>query len=476
MNLRYRNIVVLIISLFIFSTCVEKLRSASVWKNGKFEGPLRDLDVIRNEGKLRVIIDYNYIDYFIYMGKPMGMKYEMLQKMARDLDVKLEFAVVRSQAQTIFGLQSGKYDLVAKDIIIAHDAFGEKADFTTPVGSTRPILVQRKKSDNQTQQADFIHDFFDLSGQTVVIPQNAFFTDDIKYMGEKVLPSLNIVEYPAHNSEELVAKVAAGEIDYTVCGERIAIFYARKYPQLDVSVPMGINSETAWVVNKNAVNLKEYVDAWLNKYLASNDYAMLQKKYRTSDNSLQRISNGNHTISDGRISQYDEIIRLEAKKQGWDWRLIASVIYCESQFVSDIRSKKGATGLMQLMPETAKLLGVKDKTNPEQNISGGIKFMTQLDEHFKEEIPEMNERLKFILASYNIGLGHITDARRLAEKYGRNPSKWKGNVDHFLLSKSKKEFYSDPVVKCGYAKGVETCEFVKGVLANYDNYCNAISE
>lgn len=475
MHLKYRNILALLILLSLFSVCVEKLRSASVWEHGKFEGPLRDLDVIQKEGRLRVAVDYNYIDYFIYRGEPMGMKYEMLQKMANELGVKLEFCAVQSPAQTFFGLQTGKFDLAAKDIVVADD-MNRKIDFTIPVGYNRPVLVQRKKNENDEFSTVYIRDFLDFSEQTVVIPQNAFFSSDIKYMGEKVLPSVQIVEYPAHNSEELVAKVAAGEIDYTVCGEKMAILYARKYSNIDVSVPMGINSETAWAVNKNAVHLKEHIDRWLDKYLSSYDFLMLQKKYRTSDRSLQRISNGSHNISDGRISQYDEIIRREAKKQGWDWRLIASVIYCESQFVSDASSYKGAVGLMQLMPETARLLGVKDKTDPEQNIRGGIRFMTQLNDHFKDEIPDMNERLKFILASYNAGLGHVKDAQRLAEKYNRDPFKWRGNVDFFLLNKSSKEFFSDPEVKSGYIRGKETCEFVKGVLTSYTHYLNAISE
>lgn len=474
MHSKYRNILALLILLSIFSVCVEKLRSASVWEQGEFKGPLRDLEVIQKEGRLRVVVDYNYIDYFIYKGRPMGVKYEMLQKMARDLNVKLEFTAFQSPVQTFFGLQTGKYDLAAKDIIVDENINGE-IDFTIPVGTNRPVLVQRKRNNDDSSTA-FIHDFLDFSDQTVVIPQNAFFSNDIKYMGEKVMPEVQIVEYPAHNSEELVAKVASGEIDYTVCDEKMAVLYARKYGNIDVSVPMGINSETVWVVNRNAVHLKEHIDRWLDQYLSSYDYLMLQKKYRTSNRSLQRINNGSHTISDGRISQYDEIIRRESKKQGWDWRLIASVIFCESQFVSDTSSHKGAVGLMQLMPETARRMGVKDKTDPEQNIRGGIKLMTQLNNYFKDEIPDMNERLKFILASYNAGLGHVQDAQRLAEKYDRDPFKWKGNVDFFLLNKSKREFFSDPVVKSGQIRGKETCEFVKGVLTSYTYYRNAISE
>ena len=178
----------------------------------------------------------------------------------------------------------------------------------------------------------------------------------------------------------------------------------------------------------------------------------------------------------GNISPFDEIIRRESAAKGWDWRLIASIIFQESQFDTHASSWAGATGLMQLMPETAKSFGVEDILDPQQNIRGGIRLLSWLDSQFKSEIPDPEERISFVLAAYNVGLGHVQDAQRLAGKFGKNPFRWANNVDFYILNKSHVRYYTDPVVKWGYARGREPYEFVVSVLNNYGHYKNVIPE
>ena len=178
----------------------------------------------------------------------------------------------------------------------------------------------------------------------------------------------------------------------------------------------------------------------------------------------------------GRISPYDEIIKREAAAKNWDWRLISAIAFQESQFDPAATSWAGASGLMQLMPETANAFGVTDINDPEENIRAGIRLLSWLDSQLKGDIQDENERLKFVLASYNVGLGHVKDAQRLAGKYGKDPFRWKNNVDEYLLKKSQTSFYTDPVVKWGYARGIEPYEFVNIVLNNYGHYKNVIPE
>lgn len=131
---------------------------------------------------------------------------------------------------------------------------------------------------------------------------------------------------------------------------------------------------------------------------------------------------------------------------------------------------------MQLMPNTAESLGVNDIFDPRQNIEGGILLLNWLDEQLNTSIPDSTERIKFVLASYNIGLGHVKDAQRLARKFGKNSHVWEDNVDYYLRNKSSETYFKDPVVRWGYARGEEAFNFVNRVIGNYEHYRNLISE
>lgn len=162
-------------------------------------------------------------------------------------------------------------------------------------------------------------------------------------------------------------------------------------------------------------------------------------------------------------------------RYGWDWRLIASIIYQESRFDPEAESWAGAMGLMQLMPETADIFGVIEIYKPRENITGGLKLLNWLDKQLMDSIPDRNERLKFVLASYNVGLGHVKDAQRLAKKYGKDPFLWEDNVDYFLLNKSASKYYKDPVVRWGYCRGEEPFHYVSDVLERYGHYTNLLN-
>jgi membrane-bound lytic murein transglycosylase F len=475
MFLKYRNILAMVIMMFALSIIVEQTRSASVWNDGRFEAPLRDLDGILKEGKLRVVVDYNFTNYFVYRGKPMGYKYEMLKQLARELDVKLEFVVSNDLEETFRGLETGRFDLAAKNLTITKER-NKRVDFTQPITQTRQVLVQRRQSNKSNSRNQLVNSQLELAGKTITVQKHTAFVTRLHNIEEEIGYELVVVEDSLAGVEQLVSMVASGEIDYTVCDEIVAKLYARHYSNLDVSVPVSFRQNIAWAVRKDAAKLKEYLDIWLDDFQGTDQYKQLQVKYFSADRSVRRSKNIYHSFTKGLISPFDELIKREAASKNWDWRLIASIIYQESQFDTAASSWAGASGLMQLMPETALAFGVEDATNPEQNIRGGIKLLSWLDSQLKSEISEPEERLKFVLAAYNVGLGHVKDAQRLAHKYGKDPFRWSNNVDFFLLNKSMAKYYSDPVVKWGYARGSEPYQFVASVLNNYGHYKNVIPE
>ena len=155
---------------------------------------------------------------------------------------------------------------------------------------------------------------------------------------------------------------------------------------------------------------------------------------------------------------------------GWDWRLLASMIFHESGFNPEAEAWTGATGLMQVLPSTAAGYEVTELCDPAENIRAGVNFLAYLDTFWQERIEDPKERLKFVLASYNVGLGHILDARALSRKNEADENVWDANVAHYLKCKAQPSYYNDPVVKHGYCRGSEPVAYVKRVLKRYEHY------
>jgi len=174
-----------------------------------------------------------------------------------------------------------------------------------------------------------------------------------------------------------------------------------------------------------------------------------------------------------RLSPFDNAIRTYAKRLGWDWRLLASLIYQESNFFPDVVSWAGAFGLMQLMPDVAEKYGITEESTPEEQILAGVKYLHHINRVLPAEIPK-EERIPFMLATYNVGLGHILDARRLAVVHGKDPNIWFDNVELALLKKSDPRIVRDSIVRHGYARGQETVNLVRDVIERWEHYQNLI--
>ena len=152
--------------------------------------------------------------------------------------------------------------------------------------------------------------------------------------------------------------------------------------------------------------------------------------------------------------------------------MLAALVYTESQFDPYAESEVGAYGLMQIIPETADHFNVGNYFEPDSNVYVGTKYLHYLDRYFSSQPIDSSERLKFVLAAYNAGPGHVLDAIRLANKYGKDATLWDNNVDYYLLHKNEPEYYRDPLSKNGYCNGRQTYKYVRQVLETYNNYKN----
>jgi membrane-bound lytic murein transglycosylase F len=436
------------------------------------------LEKIRERGALRVVTEFNSISYFIYRGQPMGFQYEMLQELANYLDLALEVSVSNDLERNFIDLQEGITDMIAMNLTVTSER-KSKVSFTAPLLQTRQVLVQRlpiqwEKMNKEQLESSLIRNQLDLAGKVVFVQAGSVYETRLRSLSNEIGGGIEIREVNIE-SEQLVQRVALGELDYTVCDENVGLVNATYFPQLDVSTAISFPQHVAWAVHQRSDSLRMVINQWITAYQKTRDFAILYDKYFQNRHEYRNIHSEYYALGSGKISRFDEVIKTEAERIGWDWRLMASIIYQESRFNPEAVSWAGAFGLMQLMPGTAKTYGITMESPPEAQIRAGASFIKWLDDRFRDEITDPNERIKFVLASYNIGLGHIQDARRLAERYKADPNVWQGSVDEWLLRKSDPAYYTDPVVKYGYARGIETCNFVKQIMGRYEHYKNIMN-
>ena len=232
----------------------------------------------------------------------------------------------------------------------------------------------------------------------------------------------------------------------------------------------GANAATcSWSVRKSSPELAEELNAW---YSDSTRAQVIATMGNVSSNrfKIQRSQPVFYSKNKGVVSNYDALFLRASRMTGWDWKLLASQCYQESGFDKNAISWAGARGLMQIMPSTAAKLGVNagDLFDPETNMMAAARLINILEGKFAA-VRNPQERKKFVLAAYNGGSGHITDAMALARKYGRNPYLW-SDVSYFVLHLSEPRFYKDPVVKCGYMIGTETYNYVNAVMGRRSGY------
>ena len=444
----------------------------------------RDLSAIQQRDTLVALLTYNSTGYFVYRGQPMGYEYELLRTLAESQDVALQTHLVRDRAELLELLNSGVGDIVAARLL-ENEIDTTAALHTRALYSTRPMLVQRTGDDPSlpapvdalltsdsglTVGARIIRDRSQLGDREVHVGRGSPFIDRLVELSDSITGDISIVELDSATEESLVRGVATGEYELSVAPENIAQLRAEYYANVAVVPALGEEIPIVWAVRRNAPGLRDALNAWLDQQEEQGVLESLYQKYFVDRLGYrERVESEYLTSETGRLSEYDDILKRHAATIGWDWRLLASQTYQESKFDSNARSWAGAMGLLQLMPGTAREVDVAQPFDPEQNVAGAVRYLQMLTEQWQDEIPDEGERLRFVLASYNTGRGHVLDAQRLAEKNGDDPLRW-ADVAFWLLRKSEREVYTDPVVRHGFSRGLEPVTYVSLILDRYDHY------
>ena len=401
----------------------------------------------------------------------MGFGYELLTDFCRAYNLDLELLVNENLDSCFAMLDSCEVDVVAVGIG-ANREMKRRFFLTDPIMMQKSVLVQRlpkgwsKMSTVNEVENQLLRSPIDLAGKTIHLPAGSHSVRLMRQLSDQIGDSITIVECDTLNSVDLINAVHRGDIDYTVVEEYVARMASLSLGGLDTKLVVSVEQPLGWAVRKRdadsslLIALNVWIDGieqrHLNKVLA---------KYVSRGNAFARKKKAS-----GNLSEFDGIIKKTAKNIGWDWRLLASIIYQESHFRLDLESEKGAFGLMQLMPVVMERYGIDYDATPEEQVEVGGKLIQYLDNCLEKRVADSTERVKFVLAAYNAGLGHVYDAQRLASKYGKEPDVWDDNVDFFILNKSKPQYYNDTCCRAGYLRGTETYRFVEEVLDRFYQY------
>ena len=416
-----------------------------------------DKEGIQARGTLRVAVDNNSSSYYIYRGRRMGYEYELRLDLGKRIGVQVEFIVAADIDEAFSQLADGRVDLIAMNLQQNTDT-KRVVSFTEPIGSMSTVLVGREK----------LLSWDSLGKDTVVVRKGAVYTKQLVQLKDSLDLGFSILEVPDHE-EILLDRVAEMEVKWTVAEKTVAQTNATYYDELHLGLDVSKEGPVTWAIRSTSTDLLQLINTWLVDNKEVFIYRTYSKYFLNSKNQYDRSTSEYSSLGGNQISVFDELIQENAKSLGWDWRLLAALVYKESRFDTSALSYAGAQGLLQLMPVTLERFGVTNPNDPAESLGGGVRYLQYLDKFWLERVPETNERIKFILASYNIGQGHVEDAWRLTLKYRKNTQSWK-DVSYFLNLKSDPKYYRDPVVKSGYAKGNTAVNYVRDVLALFQSY------
>jgi len=427
-----------------------------------------DFEAIKEKGELTILTLNTSTSYFIYKEEAMGYDYELAKDFCESNGLELKVVVAENVNRMIQMLKEGKGDLIAYNIVVQNE-LKDSLIYCGLEQVTHQLLVQRANRGDT-----ILNDVTELIGKEVNVLENTKYYQRLVNLNAELGGGIIIknVEKDTVTTEDLIEMVSQGEIEYTVSDNIIARINRTYYRNIDISLQISFDQRSSWVVRKDSPSLAKALNNWFAENNETPVYKSINKRYfELSKQEFEGEYEIPKDLPKGSVSVYDKLFKKHAKGSIYDWHMLAAISYHESRFQNNLTSWAGAAGIMGLMPRTARSLGLsaEDRMNPDLSIGASVELLDRLNAIFKN-VNDPNERMKFILAAYNGGNGHVNDAQALARKYGANPYVWEGNVKKYLELKRNPEYYNDPVVKNGYFRGTETVRYVDNVLHTIERF------
>ncbi|MDY0005876.1 MAG: membrane-bound lytic murein transglycosylase MltF [Spongiibacteraceae bacterium] len=416
------------------------------------------LGEVRERGVLKVVTRNGPTTYYESRYGPAGFEYELAAELAAELGVELEIIVTHSFDAMFETLEKGAADIACAGISITPER-QQRLLFSNPYLDVEQLVLYRAGGERPA-------DIQDLVGRNIRVMAGSSHSETLGRLREQ-LPALSWDESRDVETIDLLDQLIAGELDLTVIDSNEFIANKSFYPRLRRAFVLGESNQLAWALRRapQSESLLTKVDAFLARLRESGELdQLLERHYSHSEDKTWIAARTFHDNVASRLPRYRELIENIANEYDLDWRLLAAISYQESLWNPRARSPTGVRGMMMLTLPTAKDLGIRNRLDAEQSLRGGARYFKQIHRRLPERLDEP-DRTWFALAAYNIGLGHLEDARKITQAQGANPDRW-ADVKRYLPWLRKKQWYRQTTH--GYARGSEAVLYVQNIRHYYN--------
>jgi len=412
------------------------------------------LEKVKKSGEITVLTRNNAHCYYTYRDNPMGFEYDLAKAFSDHLGVKLK-VITPAWEELIEALNSGRGDFIAASLTITPSR-EQLADF-----SDEYLTIQQQAIVHASNYR--IRELEDLEGETIYVRRATSYEERLDELKAEGL-GIKVELHEDTPTEELIRMVAEKEIEVAIADSNIALLNRRYYPDVRIPFPIEEPESLGWAVRKGETALQNEIIKFFKKIRKDGTFAKTYERYYANVEIFDYVDlKRYHRRLKTRLPRYEKIIKKASKTFGFDWRLIAAVVYQESHFNPRARSFTGVRGMMQLTMETAKEMGIRNRLDPQQSIMGGVKYLRKLYERY--DGTKDPDRVLISLASYNVGHGHILDAQKIARQRNRDPNSW-SSLEEILPLLRYPRYYKK--TKNGYCRGTEAVRYVNRILTYYD--------
>jgi len=418
------------------------------------------LETIKNNHRLNVIILNSPTVYYVGSDDHRGFEYDLISDFAKSINVQLNLTIVHTIQEALALTRKG-----IADITVASLTATEKREKEFKFGPFYHSVTEQLICHKRLFKKDHLPKNYDeLVGLNIVVAKDTNHVTTLNKLKNSI-EGFDFNVSSEFSTEELLEKVWQKEINCTVADSHAFMISQRYYPELIRVMNLGQPKNLGWIIRKGDDSLNEALFRWLNKYERAGKLAELNGFYFDFINVFDYYDvKVFHKRLKNILPKYEQYFKQAGKKYHIPWIILAAQSYQESHWKPDAKSFTGVRGMMMLTNNTAKLLEVKNRLNAKESIFGGAKYFAMMRKIFPKEVEGKN-LWAFTLAAYNIGLGHVYDAQKLAKQLNKNPYSW-NDLKTVLPLLSQKKYYKN--LKYGYARGTEPVRYVNAIQHYYD--------
>ncbi len=449
MNNRIRMTAIVFFAIFFF---VFGWLSHTAYSPADKNGARLELEKILKSKTLNVVLLNSQSTYYIGADGPQGFEYDLLVSYAKHLGVKLNITTAKTTKEAIELSKNPNIHITSASLTKTKER-EKKLNFGPSYFEVQEQMVCNRE---MLWGDKFPKSVEDLAGLKITVGEATSYRETIHRLQEDGF-DINATYTSEFSTEELLEKVATHEIDCTVADSNIYSLNQRYFPNIALAFTISPREHIAWVLAPDSRKLKASMFVWLNTISQSGELSQLKDHYYSYTMFFDYY---NTSMFYKRIKttlpKYQKYFKDAAKRYDIPYSVLAALSYQESHWSLEAQSYTGVRGLMMLTQNTANMLGVKDRTNPKDSVFGGARHLKQMIKDVSVDV-QGEDRLKFALAAYNIGMSHIMDAQILAQKMGLNQSVW-SDLKIVLPLLSQEKYHKD--LKHGYARGSEPVKYV----------------